>query len=140
MAIKNNIPPRIMPNGITQDYTEITDGDFESVPQPQNTIVLPTEKHYERGVFSRHFVARYDSNVASEVKEKWLKANEKKLPKGIYSIIKVRWYLRDGVNKESRKILHPIKAEMLNRANIDIAAKKMPQLLKTIKDYKKYFR
>ncbi len=140
MAIKNNIPPRIMPNGITQDYTEITDGNFDSVPQPQNTVVLPTEKHYENGVFSRYFIARYDSNVASEVKEKWLKTNEKKLPKGIYSIIKVRWYLRDGVNKESRKILHLIKAEMLNRSNIDIAAKKMPQLLKTIKDYKKYFR
>ena len=140
MAIKNNIPPIIKPDGITQEYMQITENGADPIPKPQNTIVLPTEKHYETGVFTRHFVARYDGNKASEVKEKWLKDNEKKLPENVYTVIKVRWYLKDNINKENRKILHPITAEMLNRSNIDIASKKMPQLKKTIKDYKKYFR
>ena len=141
MAIKDNVP--VDPIGkipLAAEYLTLKDEPGGDSVSPSNTVCKPTEKNYKNGCFTRFFVARYDSSKAVEVKEKWLKDNEKKLEEGLYTIQKVRWYLRDGYNKEKRKILHPITAEMLNRSNIDLASKNMPQLKATIKDYVKFFR
>ena len=119
-------------------YNILKEESPEDSPSPVNTYVPPTDAEVEAGIMNRYFVARYDSKSASEVSGKWLKDNGDSLPEGIYNTIKIRWYLRDGINIENRKVLHQITAALLNESTIDISSKEMPQLQHTIKDFAKF--
>ena len=121
-----------------ETYSRISKEEIEESEQLASVVIIPSDKDYEKGYIFRNFIARYDQPEASEVSDKTFKKAEKKFPKPYYSHIKFKWYLRDGVNFEKRKILNASSAEMLNEDQVIFHSQKFPQLKNTLKDFAQF--
>jgi len=107
---------------------------------PVSVVVIPNEKDYEKGHIKRFFVARYDSSEAMEISEEFANKEGKKLPKGIYTLVKINWYLNDKALPKLKKITATLNARNVNEYLTMRKAKEMPQLMNTIKDFDQFIR
>jgi len=119
-------------------YGKLMEDDPTETGNLVSSIVIPKEKDFEKGFYKRFFIARYDSTDAVEVTEDFYKKKYKKLAKGIYSKVELRWYLRDNLNFERKKMLVAITAYNMNEDNVTVASKDMPQLKNTLKDFDQF--
>tara|TARA_B100000424_G_C22926300_1_gene492841 strand:- start:57 stop:542 length:486 start_codon:yes stop_codon:yes gene_type:complete len=125
----------------SQDYFEIIGEDVpDDIVTPVTTFIPPTEKDYEKGFFNRYFIARYDSNFATEVSMKYFTKKFSKLPDGLYLGTNMKWYITNNNLPVLDSIRTTITAESVNRHNTEIESKRLPQLKNTIKDFTQFFR
>lgn len=130
-----------------EEYTKETyerlsgDEPGKETPGIPSVVRIPTEKEYDKGFMKRFFVARYDASEVIEVSEEFGNNGAKELPKGIYKVVSVKWYLY--TDKKLPK-LNGIKASITGRnVNEYLTMKKvkeMPQLKNTIKDFAEFVR
>ena len=121
-------------------YLELTGEEKKDFKTVGRVFRAPSEKDYEKGWIWRHFVSRYNDNIASEVTAEFFKEEFDNLPKGLYKKSKIRWYIKEGVNHEKKVIYETVNAANLNRSNVEEASKKMPQIGQTLKDYSQFVR
>ena len=130
--------PRHLPPTDLDIYAEIADDVEKEVESVVSATVLPSPKDYEKGFFKRFFIARYDDQIASEVTQDFFKKKFNKLAKDLYKKVEVRWYLKDNVNFDKRKVLKQLTAFNMNEEEVAFKSEQLPQLKNTTKDFSQF--
>ena len=108
--------------------------------QLSHMVVQPKPKDYEKGFYHRHFFARYDSEVASEVTKERMDKVIKKIPPDIYTFVSFKWILKDGYEYDGIPSTMANTARNQNELRVSWESEKLPQLKNTIKDFEEFVR
>ncbi len=109
-------------------------------PPLSHMVVTPKDKDYEKGFYHRHFFARYDSELASEITKARMDKVIKKTPTDIYTFVSFKWILKDGYEYDGIPTTMANTAKNQNEMRVSWESEKLPQLKKTIKDFDEFVR